>query len=131
MPDRKKFLALCTSLGLGATLLPGVVWAFAEQKGPVTAAMIDEAAAIADVTITDDQKAAMLDNLTGYRQGYDAIYALKMPNGAAPALNFDPVPHGMKLKTKRAPMTLSALPKDRSPDDGNYTVTEDLAFLSV
>src|SRR5471032_599486 len=127
MPDRKKFLALCTSLGLGATLLPGVVWAFAEQKGPVTAGMIDEAAAIADVTITDDQKAAMLDSLTGYRQGYDAIYALKMPNSVSPALNFDPVPPGMKLKTKRVTMQLS-MPAPRAAVPKNL---ENLAFASV
>jgi Asp-tRNA(Asn)/Glu-tRNA(Gln) amidotransferase A subunit family amidase len=115
-------------LGLGATLLPGAVLALAEQRQPVTRDMIDQAAAIADVTITDAQKDAMIGSLNGYAQGYEAIYALKIPNSVAPALIFDPVPAGMKLKTKRLPMKLSA-PSVSAPHAPRNI--EDLAFATV
>src|SRR6267378_2771920 len=88
MMDRRKFIAACSSLVLTSTLLPGVLWAMAEEKGKITRDMIDHAAAIADVPIADNYKDAMLDTLNGYTQSYDAIYALKIPNSVAPAQGF-------------------------------------------
>ena len=53
MMDRRSFLAACSSFGLTSTLLPGVLWAMAEEKGKVTREMIDNAAKIADVPIAN------------------------------------------------------------------------------
>ncbi len=44
MLDRRAFLAVCSRLGLTTTLLPGVLWAMADEKGKVTREMIDSAA---------------------------------------------------------------------------------------
>src|SRR5258708_20281740 len=63
MLDRRTFLTVCSSLGLTTTLLPGVLWAMADEKGKVTRDMIDHAAAIAGVPIADEYKDAMLETL--------------------------------------------------------------------
>ncbi len=51
MLERRAFLAVCTRLGLATTLLPGVLWAMADEKGKVTREMIESAASVADVHI--------------------------------------------------------------------------------
>jgi Asp-tRNA(Asn)/Glu-tRNA(Gln) amidotransferase A subunit family amidase len=129
MLDRRSFLAVCSRLGLTTTLLPGVLWAMADEKGKVTREMIDHAAAIADVHILDEYKDIMLDSLTEYTKDYEAIYALKIPNQVAPAIIFDPVPPGMKLPTQRQPMKISVGPSVHA--NGAPKNLEDVAFYSV
>jgi Asp-tRNA(Asn)/Glu-tRNA(Gln) amidotransferase A subunit family amidase len=130
-------MKVCSGVGLGATLFPGVLWAQAQASGAnkITKEMIENAAAIADVTIADDYKQALLDNLNEQAKGYGEIFALHIPNSVAPALLFDPVLPGMKFETERKPMKISAakLPAEFA-DFGkaglrpNY---EALAFASV
>ena len=128
MLDRRDFLAVCSRFGLTTTLLPGVLWAMADEKGKLTREMIDHAAAIADVHILDEYKEMMLDSLTTYAKDYEAIYALKIPNQVAPAVIFDPVLPGMKLQTLKQPMKISAAPSVNSSAPKNL---EDAAFYSV
>jgi Asp-tRNA(Asn)/Glu-tRNA(Gln) amidotransferase A subunit family amidase len=128
MLDRRAFLAVCSRFGLTATLLPGVLWAMADEKGKVTRQMIDNAAAIADVRIADEYKDMMLEDLNGYREGYDAIYALHIKNEVAPAVIFDPVLPGTKFETEQRPMRISAAPSVGGAAPKNL---EDVAFYSV
>ena len=129
MLDRRAFLAVCSRFGLTSTLLPGVLWAMADEKGKVTRQMIDSASFIADVPIADEYKDMMLDSLTDYTKSYDAIYALKIPNQVAPALIFDPVLPGMKLETERRAMKISAAAGVKT--GGAPKNLEDVAFASV
>lgn len=110
MIDRRKFLAVCSSLGYGATLLPGVLWALADEKDKITKQMIEEAARIADVPIPDDSRDVILASLNSAVKNYEAIHDLHIPNDVAPALIFDPVLPGTKLETERRPMQMSATP---------------------
>ncbi|HWZ45002.1 MAG TPA: amidase [Candidatus Saccharimonadales bacterium] len=126
MMDRRSFLAACSSLGLTTTLLPGVLWAMAEEKGKVTRDMIDSAARIADVPLADGYKDMMLDTLNNYTQSYEAIYALKIPNSVAPALVFTPAPAGVKPNTERRPIKISAASAGAVPRN-----LEEVAFYSV
>jgi hypothetical protein len=117
--DRRKFIAVCGSLGLGSTLFPGVLYGLATApelravsgsgeasgearsaatqssddglKREITPEMIDAAAVIAGVTIPADAKAAMLAGLKDQRKGYGDIRALKIANSVAPAYVFDPL----------------------------------------
>jgi Asp-tRNA(Asn)/Glu-tRNA(Gln) amidotransferase A subunit family amidase len=126
--DRRGFLAVCSRFGLTTTLLPGVLWAMADEKRKVTRQMIDDASLIANVHIADEYKDMMLDSLNNLPQGFDAIYGLHIPNQVAPALVFDPVPAGMKLDTRRQQPNFSQAPKTDSAVPKNL---EDVAFYSV
>ncbi|HEX4604723.1 MAG TPA: amidase [Candidatus Angelobacter sp.] len=128
MLDRRAFLAVCSRVGLTTTLLPGVLWAMAGEKGKVTREMIDSAAAIADVHIAEEYKDMMLEGLNGYAEGFDAIYALHIKNEVAPAVIFDPVLPGMKFEAQRRPMKISAAPNAAVAAPKNL---EDAAFYSV
>ena len=128
MVDRRRFMQTCTRLGLGSTLFPGVLWAQTQAAGAttITKEMIEAAAAVADVTISDDYKQMMLDNLNEQAKGYAAIYALHMPNSVEPALLFDPVVSTTKYETERKLERMSAAPNIAAPKK-----LDELAFASV
>jgi Asp-tRNA(Asn)/Glu-tRNA(Gln) amidotransferase A subunit family amidase len=128
MLDRRAFFAVCSRFGLTATLLPGTLWALADKKEKVTRDMIDNAAFIADVHISDEYKDMMLDSLNNFPQSFDAIYNLHIPNQVAPALVFDPVPAGTKLETRRQQPAFSPAPNLSGAAPKNL---EDVAFCTV
>lgn len=109
MFDRRRFLSVCSGLGLTGTLFPGVLWAQAQAQKSVkiTKDMIDNAAAIADVPIADEYREMLLDNLNQQAQGYEAIYALHIPNSVGPCLIFDPVVQGVKFENEPRPSRAS------------------------
>ena len=128
MWNRRHFVAVCTGVGLGGTLLPGALLTLAQGQPTITKDMIDAAAKIADVTIPDEYKDAMLQGLNGAAQGYEAVYQLHMPNGVQPAIVFDPLPMGWKLSTTKAEMVISAAPAVATRAPKNI---EDCAFMTV
>jgi Asp-tRNA(Asn)/Glu-tRNA(Gln) amidotransferase A subunit family amidase len=128
MLNRRAFLAVCSRFGLTSTLLPGVLYAMADEKSKVTREMIDQAAVIADLHIADEYKDMMLESLNNLPQSFEAIYGLHIPNQVAPAVVFDPVPAGMKLETQRRPQNVSAATKMHGTAPKNL---EDVAFYSV
>ena len=129
MLDRRGFLAVCSRFGVAATLLPGVLWGLADEKGKITREMIDNAARIADVPIPDEYKDTMLESLNDTTKSYEAIYALHIKNDVPPAFIFDPVLPGMKFDTQRGPMKLSPSPAVQSSNVPRNL--EDVAFFSV
>ncbi len=139
--DRRRFLGVCSALGVGQTLLPGVLWGMAQapdvrhddgkpQKLPdITPEMIDAAAVIAGIMLTAEQKSMMLDGLKQKRDSVMVIRSMKIPNSVAPAFVFDPVLPGMALETERKPMRMSA-----APDVSRFasaSASDALAFASV
>jgi Asp-tRNA(Asn)/Glu-tRNA(Gln) amidotransferase A subunit family amidase len=131
MLDRRRFMTTCSGMGFAGTLFPGVLWAQAVAQDPkkITKEMIENAAAIAGVAISDEYREMMLDNLNDQAKGYQDIYELHIPNSVDPAFIFDPVLPGMKFETERKAMRMSAAPHmATSAVPGNL---EDLAFASV
>ena len=137
---RRRFLAVSTAAGLGSTLFPGVLLALATNSAAaqspapsnasptfaaITPEMIEQAAAIAGLTFTAEQRKLMMEGLTGVREDIVEIRKLNLPNSVAPALIFDPVPGGTVLDTARQPIKLGPAPSIASSNE------EQLAFASV
>jgi Asp-tRNA(Asn)/Glu-tRNA(Gln) amidotransferase A subunit family amidase len=118
-------------MGLAGTLFPGVLWAQAQAQATkkITKEMIENAAAIADVPISEEYKEMMLEGLNDHSKGYEEIYKLRIPNSVDPALIFDPVLPGMKFQTERKPMRISQAAN--STLVSTSTNLEDLAFASA
>jgi Asp-tRNA(Asn)/Glu-tRNA(Gln) amidotransferase A subunit family amidase len=129
MLDRRNFMKTCSGIGLAGTLFPGVLWAQAEGAKKITKEMIENAAAIADVPISEEYKEMMLETLNDQAKGYEEIYKLHIPNSVDPAMIFDPVLPEMKLATERKPMRISATTRT-APASAPKNL-EDLAFASV
>ena len=131
MLDRRNFMKTCSGMGLAGTLFPGVLWAQAQAQAAkkITKEMIENAAAIADVPISDEYREMMLESLNEHAKGYEEIYKLHIPNSVDPALIFDPVLPGMKFETERKPMRISAVPKIAVA--GASRMVEHLGFSSA
>jgi len=131
--DRRSFLSVTGRLGFASTLLPGALYSIASQAEQVSSAtkitpeMIDQAAALAGVQVSAEQKQMMLDGLNEQRESYAAIRKLDIPNSVPPAYIFDPLPPGAVVDTVQKPARLSAAPAIASVP-GNL---EELAFYSV
>ena len=126
MLDRRRFLATCSGFGVGSTLFPGVLWTLARDQGTVTKDMIEQATIIADVPIPAEYRDAMVASLNQAVKGYDAIFALHMPNSVAPAVEFNPTLPSMTFPTQRHAMRLSSAPSRGVPSN-----LEDLCFATV
>lgn len=127
LPDRRTFLAYFSSIGLGTSLLPGVLWAKVAGGAEITKETIATAEEIAGVSFTDEERAMMVRNLTNQRQSIDALHKVVLDNATAPALVFDPLPPGIALPQKRKqPMVRERVPLMARPGS-----LEELAFLPV
>ena len=137
--DRREFLAITGGFGLASTLFPGALYTLAaqaqEQAGgeaaatlpKITPEMIDQAAALAGITIAPEYRQMMLDGLNQQRSGYAQIRKLHLPNSVAPAYVFDPLPPGATVNTQREkPVYSKAAAVKTAP--GNL---EELAFESA
>jgi Asp-tRNA(Asn)/Glu-tRNA(Gln) amidotransferase A subunit family amidase len=125
---RRRFLSVSTAAGVAGTLFPGVLLAIATQSReaeaqrhgqtaedtsgypPITDAMIEQAAALAGLKFTEEQRKTMMSGLISMREGVAEVRKMKLPNAVAPCLVFNPVPPGAKLETERKPIKLSPAP---------------------
>lgn len=129
--DRRAFMAYFGSIGLGASLFPGVLWAQAQQQaaqGPeITKEMIASAEEISGVTFSDDERAQMLNGLRSMRSNIQRLHAEPLDQSVLPSVVFEVVPPGKTLAKKaKAPMVRSKVPVMARP--GNL---EALAFAPV
>ena len=94
-PDRRAFLGYFSSVGLGATLLPGVLWARVADGAELTADTIAAAEEVAGVRFDAGERAQLLEGLKRQTKQLEALHALPLDNAVAPAVHFDPrVPRG-------------------------------------
>jgi Asp-tRNA(Asn)/Glu-tRNA(Gln) amidotransferase A subunit family amidase len=126
--NRRRFIAYFSSIGLGATLMPGALLAQAQDAQVITLGMVDEAARIAGLALPPDAEKRIADNLS--RKGsllanYQALRDLKLGNDTPPAIVFNPLLPGMKLPSDRKTFKWS------KPDVPKPKTDEDLAFLPV
>lgn len=89
---RRAFLAWGAGAGLGATLLPGALWA--ESAGgtePVTAEMIEQAARLAGLEFPLAERERMVEGIRANLAAFEASAELDIDQSVAPPLLFDPV----------------------------------------
>ena len=132
MLQRREFMKVFSAAGLGGTLLPGVLWAQSQDKTTISKEMIDNAAKIAGVAISDEYKEMMLENLNDAVKGYDQIFQLHMANSVEPALLFAPLTSGVQFETQKSPMCMSAAPATavaKKPEELAFATVRELAEL--
>jgi hypothetical protein len=62
--NRRRFIAYFSSIGLGATLMPGAMLAVAQESAQITLGMVDEAARIAGLSLAPDAEKRIADQLS-------------------------------------------------------------------
>ena len=142
---RRRVLQAATGVGLGSTLFPGALLALASSQASaqgldlrgwpaITPEMIDAAAAIASVKITDAQKAMMLNGLAAQRNSALRVRELKLANSVMPATVTLPVPPVAAVAGEMSSVRLakaSVLPQLKGHVEDGGVAAETLAFASV
>ena len=119
-------MAYFSSIGLGATLLPGTLVAVAQDADEITVDMVIAAEKIAGLSFPEDMRERFVRDLNRLRTNYQNIRAMKLDASVAPCFVFNPVPPGFEeIEPERNP-TITSSVSVTMPN------TEDeLAFLSV
>lgn len=125
--DRREFLAYFSTIGLGSTLLPGVLWAKVAAGAEITKETIASAEEIAGVSFTDEERAMMVSRLNNQKQAIETLHKVPLDNSVSPALVFDPVPPGVVLPAKKKQPVV----RERLPVMARPASLEELAFLPV
>ncbi len=127
LTDRRRFLSVCSSLGLTSTLLPGVLWAMGKDAPAITPELLGSACKVAGLELDEEQRKLMVKTLNEQLVGARDIRAMDLPNAVSPAFSFDPVLPGVTTwDTAKRPMKVSAARPPRVGQD-----LEALAFTSV
>ncbi|HKB12234.1 MAG TPA: amidase [Vicinamibacterales bacterium] len=125
---RRRFMAHFAGIGLGATLVPGVVWARMQDAGTptITLEMITEALKLSGIELTEAERKEMVNaanqNLARYRE----IRAIHIPNDVSPPFHFSALVPGMHVDRTKQPFVLSAPPALKRPKN-----LDDVAFWPV
>ncbi|HEY8166631.1 MAG TPA: amidase [Gemmatimonadaceae bacterium] len=125
--DRRAFTAYFSSLGLGSTLLPGILWAKISEGAEITASTIASAEELAGLKFDDAERTMMLEGLKTQEQRIEALHKVALDNSIPPAIVFNPLPagkqppRGMRKAMVRGPVKLRNVSSN----------LEELAFLPV
>ena len=90
--SRRQFMNYFSGLGLGGTLLPGVLWGqlAAAQSSEVTTADLAAAEKLAGLVFTGDERELILRGINRLQGHYDTLREVPLENATTPALFFDP-----------------------------------------
>ena len=123
--SRRGFLSSFAQLGLGATLLPGVLWAKVQETGAaaVTLPMLQSAAAVAGLSFSDEELNGILGVVNQNLGRYKTMRKIAIPNDVAPPFYFSALVPGMEVDRTRLPFRMSSPPSLKRPAN-----LEDVAF---
>lgn len=99
--DRRTFMGYFAGVGLGSTLLPGVLWAKVAEGAEITVQTVAAAEELAGLEFSKEQREIIVDDLKQQRNQIQALHKVRLRNDVPPALVFDPVPPGAKLPEAR------------------------------
>jgi Asp-tRNA(Asn)/Glu-tRNA(Gln) amidotransferase A subunit family amidase len=119
--DRRAFMSYFSSIGLGSTLLPGVLWGRIAAGADITSESIACAAEVAGLDFDETERELMLEGLKRQTARLEALHAIPLPNAVAPAIIFDPrpvhpvgaaaVPPAPASPMQRSRVTVPAVPR--------------------
>jgi Asp-tRNA(Asn)/Glu-tRNA(Gln) amidotransferase A subunit family amidase len=125
--SRRRFLKSVAALGVGSTTFQRALAAQVDPDKPVTAEMVQQAEWIAGLTLTDEERKKLAQDLTGQQRGFAAMRAVPVSNSVPPAINFNPAPWlPPAVAELRLPAEPLAAPTPKKPDS-----KDDLAFLPL
>jgi Asp-tRNA(Asn)/Glu-tRNA(Gln) amidotransferase A subunit family amidase len=126
---RRRFIAHFTTIGLGSTLLPGVLWAQTQQEDKpqqhITIEQLQGALAVAGISFSEDEERALLRSVNQDLTRYDELHKLHIPNNVAPPFYFSSITPGMKVNRIAEPFRAST-PVVKRP-----AMLEDVAFWPI
>ena len=88
-PGRRRLTTLLAGMGVAHTALPETLWGLSRQPVEVGDAQIAEAARLAGLEFTPEERALMLEGVRELRRQYARIREVPLGNDVPPALRFE------------------------------------------
>jgi len=125
---RRRFIAHFAGIGLGSTLVPGVLWARMQDAGTntITLDMVTDALKLAGVELGDADPKLLVDRANRNLQQYEQLRKIDIPSDVSPPFHFSPLVPGLQVNKTRLPFRLSAAPSVKRPAN-----LEDVAFWPI
>src|SRR5271168_4803387 len=125
--SRRRFLGFFSVVGLGGTLLPGVLWAQLQQDGAqrITQPMLADALTLSGLTFAEEDQRALLQAANQNLTRFEELRKTTIPNDVAPPFYFSALVPGMKVNRAKLPFRFST-PKVKRPAN-----LEDVAFWPI
>src|SRR5689334_2121291 len=125
---RRRFMTHFAGIGLGSTLVPGIVWARMQDQGTqrVTAAMVKDALAMQGISIPDADVAAMVNGANQSLTRFEEVRKIHIPLDVSPPFHFSALAPGITPNRNREPFKMSTAPSVKRPAN-----LEDVAFWPV
>ncbi len=114
---RRRFMAHFAGIGLGSTLLPGVLWGQLQQSGSqrVTAEMLKTSLAVSGIDFSEEDRKAMLQGVNQSMTRYEELRKLHIPNNTSLPLYFTTIVPGMEVSRAALPFRISNPPAVKRP----------------
>lgn len=124
--SRRAFIEYFASIGLGSTLLPGILWAQTAPGAEITSESVAKAAELAGLEFDDAERAMMVAGLTQQEKQLATLHGIPLTNDVVPAVHFNPVLPGTAIakgehRIVRSTVSPRAVPSSHA----------ELAFLPV
>ncbi len=117
-------MAYFSSIGMGATALPTMLWEQQQEEGPITVETLVDAEAMIGLEFTDEERELMVSGLNSNLRRYQALREVAITNDVVPAIRFDPMLPGHSL-----PQPISSVSRRTRPGTVTRpTRLEDVAF---
>lgn len=125
---RRRFLTHFAGIGLGTTLVPGVLWARMQDAGAtqITQAMVQDALRLSGIALSEEDTKELVDSANRTLTSLDELRKISIPPDVSPPYHFSPIVPGIQVNKTRMPFRMSANPVVKRP--GNL---EDVAFWPV
>jgi Asp-tRNA(Asn)/Glu-tRNA(Gln) amidotransferase A subunit family amidase len=125
---RRRFMAHFAGIGLGTTLVPGVLWARMQDAGAkkITLEMVTDALKLSGLELSEPERQAMVDSANQNLSRYDDLHNMHIPNDVSPPFHFSSLVPGIEVSKTKQPFRLSVAPAVKRPSN-----LEDVAFWPV
>ena len=125
---RRRFLTHFSAIGLGTTLVPGVLWARMQDANTdrVTLAMITDALKLSGIELPESEREAIVRTANQNLERFEEVRKMDIPNDVSPPYHFSAIVPGIEVNKAKKPFRMSAMPILKRPAN-----LEDVAFWPV
>ena len=125
---RRRFMAHFAGVGLGTTLVPGVLWARMQDAGAqqLSLEMVTDALKLSGIELSEEDRKELVESANRNLSTLDEIRKISIPLDVSPPYHFSPIVPGIQVNKTRMPFRMSAAPAVKRPSN-----LEDVAFWPV
>ena len=114
---RRRFMAYFSSVGLGSTLVPGVLWARMQDAGTqqITLTMVTDALKLSGVDFTEAERQEMVQQANQSLTRAKAIQSFHIPNDVSPPFHISAIVPGVVVNKVAKPVAFAKAPAVKVP----------------